>query len=49
MILCDMHTHTTYCDGQNTPEEMIEEAIKKGLQKSDFRGIATHILTRAFA
>ena len=27
----DMHTHTTYSDGLNTPEEMIKAAIKKGL------------------
>ena len=27
----DLHAHTTYCDGKNTPEEMITAAIDKGL------------------
>jgi len=30
MILADYHLHTTYCDGKNTPREMIEAAIEKG-------------------
>ncbi|MBR2916693.1 MAG: histidinol-phosphatase [Clostridia bacterium] len=31
MIRADFHTHTTYCDGKNTPEEMVLSAIDKGL------------------
>lgn len=31
MITVDLHTHTTYCDGKNTPEEMVKAAIEKGL------------------
>ena len=27
----DLHMHTTWSDGKNTPEEMIEEAIRLGL------------------
>ena len=27
----DLHTHTTFCDGNNTPEEMVKSAIEKGL------------------
>lgn len=27
----DLHTHTTYCDGQDTPEQMVRAAIEKGL------------------
>ena len=23
------HTHTRYCDGKNTPEEMVLEAIRR--------------------
>ena len=38
MTLADLHTHTKYCDGKNTPEEMVEEAIKKGLTKIGFSG-----------
>ena len=25
--LMNFHTHTTYCDGANSPKEMVEEAI----------------------
>ena len=32
MILCDLHMHTTFCDGKNTPEQMILSAIDKGLK-----------------
>ena len=38
MILKDLHTHTTYCDGKNTPEEMVIAAIEKGLCKIGFSG-----------
>ncbi len=27
----DLHTHTTFCDGRNTPEEMVLSAIDKGI------------------
>ncbi len=33
MIFTDMHVHTTFCDGKNTPEEMVLSAIEKGLKK----------------
>ena len=29
MIKTNYHTHTTYCDGVNTAEEMIQSAIEK--------------------
>ena len=32
MIFTDLHTHTCFCDGKNTPEEMILSAIEKGLK-----------------
>ena len=38
MILQDLHTHTTYCDGKNTPEEMVLAAIEKGLSRIGFSG-----------
>lgn len=36
MILEDFHTHTTFCDGDNSPEEMVLSAIGKGLKKLGF-------------
>ena len=36
----DLHTHTTYCDGKNTPREMIEAAIDMGLRRIGFSGHA---------
>ena len=32
MILTDLHVHTNYCDGKNTPEEMVLAAIEKGME-----------------
>ena len=31
MITKDLHAHTAYCDGANSPEEMVKAAIDKGL------------------
>ncbi len=36
--LKDFHIHTTYCDGSNSPEEMVEAAIDKGLKTMGFSG-----------
>lgn len=38
MTLQDLHTHTTYCDGKNTPEEIVKAAIEKGMTKIGFSG-----------
>lgn len=38
MILQDLHTHTTYCDGKNSPEEMVQAAILKGMYRLGFSG-----------
>jgi len=35
-MICDLHTHTTYCDGANTPKEMLLSAIEKGLKTYGF-------------
>lgn len=32
------HTHTSFCDGANTPEEMVQAAIKAGLTELGFSG-----------
>lgn len=36
MILSNLHTHTTYCDGQNTIDELVEAAIKKRFRSIGF-------------
>ena len=38
----DLHMHTSYCDGNNTPEDMILSAIDKGL---DTVGVSGHSYT----
>ena len=38
MIPSNYHTHTTYCDGKNTPEEMVLEAIRLGCPELGFSG-----------
>ena len=35
----DLHMHTVFSDGKNTPEEMVQEAIRRGL---DAVGISDH-------
>ncbi len=36
--LQNLHTHSTFCDGKNTPEEMICSAIEKGFDSLGFSG-----------
>ncbi len=36
MALPSYHTHTLFCDGKNTPEEMILAAIKRGMPELGF-------------
>lgn len=38
MIKTNFHTHSTYCDGKNTPEEMVLEALNKGFTHLGFSG-----------
>ncbi|MBO5726657.1 MAG: PHP domain-containing protein, partial [Clostridia bacterium] len=42
MMSTDLHTHTVYSDGKNTPEEMVLSAIEKGLKTI---GISDHSYT----
>lgn len=37
-MLANYHTHTTYCDGKNTPEEVVLYAIDKGFTSLGFSG-----------
>ncbi len=38
MIPSNYHTHTSFCDGRNTPEEMVLEAIRLGCPELGFSG-----------
>lgn len=38
MITTNFHTHTVFCDGENTPEEMVLAAIEKGFTALGFSG-----------
>lgn len=38
MTYSNYHTHTTYCDGKNTPEELIERALELGCSEIGFSG-----------
>lgn len=34
----NLHTHTTFCDGKNTPQEMIRAALEQGMDSLGFSG-----------
>ena len=36
MVLQNLHTHSTYCDGKNTIAEMVETAVEKGFSSIGF-------------
>ncbi len=38
MYLSNIHTHTVFCDGADTPEEIVEEALKNNMQSIGFSG-----------
>lgn len=38
MQFSNFHTHTTYCDGNNTPEQMVKSAIRLGCKQLGFSG-----------
>lgn len=42
MIKMDFHVHSTFCDGKNTPEELVLTAIEKGIKHF---GILAHSYT----
>ncbi len=37
-MLANYHTHTTFCDGKNTPEEIVRYAIENGFSAIGFSG-----------
>ena len=38
MPLADYHVHTSFCDGENTPEELVLAALSKGMTALGFSG-----------
>ena len=40
MINADFHVHTFYCDGKDSPEDIVNEAISRGMKKLGFSGHA---------
>ncbi len=40
MIRSNFHTHSTYCDGKNSPREMVERALELGFTSLGFSGHA---------
>ena len=38
MYIQNLHTHTTHCDGADTPEEMVIAALSKGFDSIGFSG-----------
>lgn len=39
-MLCNLHTHTVFCDGENTPEEIVISSINNGFSSIGFSGHA---------
>ncbi len=37
-MIANFHTHTVFCDGRNTPEEVVLSAIEKGFSAIGFSG-----------
>ena len=37
-MLCNLHTHSTWCDGENAPEEIVLSALEKGFSSIGFSG-----------
>lgn len=37
-VPCNFHTHTIFCDGNDTPEELVSEAIRLGCAAIGFSG-----------
>ena len=44
----NFHTHSTFCDGKNTAEEMVIAALEKGFDALGFSGHCIHPLNPEF-
>ncbi len=45
----NLHTHTVYCDGKNTPREMVEKAIELGFSSIGFSGHSRMVQNRGWS
>ena len=48
MIKSDFHTHTTYCDGENSIKEMIDYAVSNGMESIGFSGNYHKLFDKSF-
>ncbi len=37
-MFANYHTHTTFCDGKNTPEEIVQYALEHNFESIGFSG-----------
>jgi len=49
MIKTNFHTHTIYCDGKDTPEELVKAAMEKGFTHLGFSGHSYLEIDKDFA
>lgn len=49
MKIGNLHTHTTYCDGNFTPEEIVKTAIEKGFSYIGFSGHSYTFFDESYA
>lgn len=49
MTIGNLHTHTTYCDGSFTPEEIVKMAIEKGFSYIGFSGHSYTFFDESYA
>lgn len=49
MIKCNYHTHTNYCDGKDSPEELVKAAIQKGFFALGFSSHSFTEMDKSFA
>lgn len=49
MIKCNYHTHTYFCDGKDSPEELVKSAIEKGFFALGFSSHSYTEMDKSFA
>lgn len=49
MIKCNYHTHTNYCDGKDSPEELVKAALNKGFFALGFSSHSFTEMDKSFA